>query len=924
MSSASRGAGGGAGAGLLAPNEAQALQAALQGSGLCDLGVMPELDGEGVGFDNANSQASFNNLRALNKSVQTTLGSLNPSTFEATRSILLSTAFPEEVRVLARGIVGPMFMCMQDASAQITEEQINIVLDCIIAELMKDVPLTTIVTSLGNLFLSLYYRNNPLRIGVAVGHAAATGYIAWIGGLNKVSGLSVEAAGMLLSGLMAGYGYLVAPGPLSLEQPPRFQGPVPFNVSNFNRYWGHGIELASGDKGIIEEIRTLFGSLVGNPMNQALFLAELSRRLVDKCVPVGPGFQPLARFNPQDPVPAGETPHQRILRELRNGTGGVFNYLLGLIDMVRKLKPQGVAQVGSPDESFRRQLCNQLTLLVAGIYRSFRAQGIRTGLNDDQINEIFLSALLDLMLPSELREAALLGHIVSAQDEMLSLVSKIRSGVIRCWNERRFDERILGHICPYFNSQITEPQIARHVEHDLMHLLDVTRGHVRAAHGDGDGDSMEAIASQTGQDEFLRHIEWDFGKLQQLGILGFVTENEKEQLLILLRDQRFLSWCLISPEIAVRKVKELLMSAAKTAGSTTNTQLKNLLEEAAKSRSIDMPHQFPPGPLVFLKNITAVLRMIQDVMDEDLSLDDTIPKIIKNLEQFGNPEAVLNFVMSIIRMSIVWSLKGNPDLFTLAIKTPKDRRIAPYPVLLLNLDSIEGWKVGDSGRIQRVEIPIKLLERCARDIYDGVSNTAGSLLGTAGNFMAGKACAVGSAVGGWFRKKPELPPQPQSQSLHIMGEDIQPAVPFSSPSPAPPSSEASNAGVLPSLSVDNPGALASNMKACQEVESKMVDDVVMECLDDLISDATKVAAAAEASQMIVDSPPDESPASASAIRTGSDQPSNSKRQKPNGGKSRKTTKRTRRNKGRKSSKTSKKTQQRRSSRHRRSSRKGRE
>ena len=744
-------------ASLLAPAGGRDMRAA------CQVSDMPEIP-QGFHFSNEAVNASLQAFLRVNTGVGQILGSNNPGLLRETRTALLTTAFPEEVRLLAEDVVREMFMCLPEPVPEsgITSEHINTVVRCITDALMNDAPLTNVGTVIGNLFSSLFYGDNPVRIAAGVVHAGATGYMAWISGLGSVAGLTVESARIVFLGLMAGWGYIVAPDAPPVDQQPRFQGPLPFNVSNAQAYWGQLNVSDSGGFKIIEEIRVMLRDRITDPANQLLCLAELTRRVFDKCVPVGPGFRPFQRFQHLPPgavgaVGANETYFQLLVNQIHGGAITLLNFFGDLCDMVRKLPYQGVGQMGPRERSIRHYVSNQFAILGGGIYRCVRDQAILRGFNQDQINQIFLKSLLEFMVPPDIREAAEHGYTISVHDQLGILASKIRDVVVRCCGLGNVSENMLAQICRYFRSGLTEDAVLEHVGDDFIDILDVIERAEREAGGDIDsaggvygGDSNPQARDQA--------VDKELAKLQDLGFAKVLTAEEAASLKLSRDKDGVVSMLCTLPDKGTQFLKKQLVGTAITLGSTTHAQIKALLEEAAKPQNLAMPHNYPPDPLVFLVHIHAVLEVCHAACGKEQSREAVIAEIQSHLPRFGQPAAVIKFVRSIIRMSIVWSLSTNPKLFTLAIKTPRVGE--PYVVLLVNFDSIQAyWGIGKGGHIERkrgvLEVPLEFLGDCTRGIVESLGTRASGLLGWAKSVMTTRACAV--AGGGVVPPPPSEP-----------------------------------------------------------------------------------------------------------------------------------------------------------------------
>ena len=597
----------------------------------CQVSDMPEIP-QGFHFSNQEVNASLQAFLGVNTGVGQILGSDNPGLLRDTRTALLTTAFPEEVRLLAEDVVREMFMCLPEPVPEsgITSEHINTVVRCITDALMDDAPLTNVGTVIGNLFSSLFYGDNPVRIGTALVHAGATGYMAWISGLGRVAELSVESARIVFLGLMAGWGYIVAPNAPVVDQQPRFQGPLPFNVSNAQVYWGQ-LDRADPQGGfaIIEEIRVMLRDRITDPANQLLCLAELTRRVFDQCVPVGPGFRPFQRFQNPQPPPPNATNFQLLVGQIRGGATALLNFLGGLCDMVRKLPYQGVGQMGPRDRSVCHYVSNQFAILGGGIYRCLRDQAILRGFSGDQINQIFLKSLLEFMVPPDIREAAERGYTISVHDQLGILASKIRDVVVRCcdsaFGAAKVSEEMLAQICRYFRSGLTEDALRVLTAHDLVDILD----HLESAEQDAQNpDSAGGVAGGDSNPQARdAAVDEELEKLQDLGFAKVLTAKEAASLKLSQEKTGVVSMLCTLPDKGTQFLKKQLVGTAITLGSTTHAQIKALLEEAAKPQNLAMPHNYPPDPLVFLVHIHAVLEVCHAACGKEQSREAYPPPL---------------------------------------------------------------------------------------------------------------------------------------------------------------------------------------------------------------------------------------------------------------------------------------------------------
>ena len=824
----------------------------------CQGSDMPEIP-QGFQFSDQAVNASLQAFLTVNRTVGQILGSDNPSLLDRTRSDLLTTAFPMNVRVLAQDVVREMFMCLPEPvpASDITPEHINTVVRCITDALMNDAPLTKVGTVIGNLFLSLFYGDNPVRIAAAVVHAGATGYMAWISGLNRVASLSIESARVVFLGLMAGWGYIGAPNAPVVVQQPQFQGPLPFNVSNAQAYWGQLDGADPGGFAIIEEIRVMLRDNITDPVNQLLCLTELTRRVFDHCVPVGPGFRPFQRF--QNPPPgANATNFQLLVHQIRGGAITLFNFLGGLCDMVRKLPYQGVGQMGPQERSFRHYLSNQFAIMVGGMHRCLRDQAILRGFSDEQIDQIFLKSLLEFMVPPDIRDAAERGYTISVQVQLGILASKIRDVVVRCCHGAGVDENMLTEICHYFRSGLTEDALRQHVSDDFMHILD----HIESAEQDAQNpDSAGGVyggdSNPQARDEA---VDKELGKLQDLGFAEVLTAREAAILKSSREKTGVVGMACTLPDIGTQFLKKRLVGGAITLGATTHAQIRALLEEAAKPQNLAMSHKYPPDPLVFLVHISAVLDVCHDACQKEQTREAVIAEIQSHLPRFGQPAAVIKFVRSIIRMSIVWSLSTNPKLFTLAIKTPRIGE--PYVVLLVNFSSVKGWKTGKFGHIERekgvFEVPLEFLGDCTRGIVESLGTRASGVLGWAKSLLTKKACAV-EGGGGVLQLQPpppgqmrlQLEAQPaESSGLLVQAPPpvmcVPPAAsPFQAASPLPVVGAAAG-GEMAELSplTDKDPANAQNIAQrtllVEESEKLLVQQDIQFCASELLRDGVKL------------------------------------------------------------------------------------
>jgi len=929
------------------------------GGAACPSSGMAELNGN---FDSNNPaagykfQPNFKRVRMINERVQGTLSG-GPGQIESVRRELLAQVVTTPgVKAQAMVILGEMLESMPLGSGAIDDAQITQAHEDVFTELMIDVPLTTAVTSVGNLFLSLYYRNNPLRIATAAAAGAAAGYVAWEGGIGRVAHLSVGAGSTLLAALMTGYGYVIAPGAVPLGPQPQQgvpqpqqgvpQGPLPFNVSNFEEYWGVNMDqpnILPADRVIINDIRSGLIAELKNPRNIAYAVADLSCRLVDTIFPAGRDFHPLQRFNMQPPAPGLESPFNTFIRTIRDGAAGFLNYLLGLLDVVRKVPYQRAGVVGPEDQSISYNMRIKMTDLIANLFASFRAQGVATGMIDEKFMELYLSSLINMIFPSEMLFSARIGNNYEARKQLLFLIHKIRDRVITRWTARgdAYTEEILLQIFPCFRGRLTELALQTFVSGDpLACVYEVRDASGSESQTAVDGDSQK-------QDERLASVQHDWFKQCSLGN-AHVFSSETDQFKAMTDEEWKLTGLMFRPEALLKRAaSSVLPCAAVELGVTTHQQVLNLVENVAKNRALPIAHDFPPDVLMFLSNIQAVLKVIQGIVDKENPQEETTNEIMEAYKQFGDPRLVSDYVKSIVTLSRVWSSGINKDIFTLAVKTPKDGG-QEYPVVILNLESIPGYTVGAGGKILKVEIPTALLSGFAARCVTTLGNGASQLLKR-----------------GW--------------GLFCGGGDVKPAKSELVPAK-------SELVLRPVVAVARGGGdtnLKDNIAKCDELAAAVVEQPFIDLIPELIPELeAAVAADAEAAvqeaeeakqqvdaqiaaaddlppplipindkPMVVDAPPidakrleaDQQLAAAAAASAAEqqriddaakseEQRESGKSNLPHGGgksrrKSRKNSKKTtRRNKGRKASKTAKKTQQlraRRSSRHRRSSRNGR-
>lgn len=958
--------GGGAAARPSSSSSSSSMSVAGGGGGCHLYGALDEIrrvdiDGPNpVGSSNFNP--NFKKVRYIEQQVKTTLKGGDGLIATARSELLHQVVDTPGVREQAHVVIGEMCGSMPlggGGDVGITDDEITVAQDDVLTELMSDVPLTGAITAVGNLFLSLHYRNNPFRIGAAVGAATAAGITASEGGLGRVASLSVGACGTLLTALMLGYGYVMAPGEPPVSGVPPVSGP--FNASHFEQYLAANIPLlpeAAADSGIIEQIRVGLRSELRNPRNIAYAVSDLSCRLVDRICPASDDFQPLRRFNMQPLAAAGDSNLFTVINAMRDGVAGFLNYLLGLLDIVRKVPYQRVGVVGPEDQSISYNMRLKMTDLIANLFASFRAQGLLTGIIDDKLMNLYLSSLINMIFPSEILFSARTGNNYEAHKELLFLTHKIKDRVIRRWTARgpEYTEDKLLKIFTCFGSRFTELALKMFKDEDPFSCVFVA----------GSSDSMNSMKNQSSDsppEQRLASVQWDWFNKCARGEVP-VFEKEKVEYDSIASTEWGITSVVLRPDGLARATKTWLSSAAVSAGAATNQQLLNMSEEPAAPRGIAIPHNFPPPPLMFLSNIQAVLRKIQEIVDKELSQEDTISAIMKAYEDFGDPTLVSQYVKSIVTLSRVWSEGKNPDIFTLATK--KDRNGNEYPIVVLNLDSIDGWTV-TGGKFIKVEIPSALLFGLGTKFIQVVGSCVSRIAQqTRALLCSDDAEAEAEADAADAAAAAALPPA----VVELGGE----------------SAEARNAVLVDNIDVcDKHLEMAAGGGVMAEIKnsSESLKVVVAEEQDE----AAKEEARLEQQQEILaaDHPPPlitisshnpagpggvsqqpEFPfdqqagnADADVMRSSSEtleqsnlpaavvkekerstgkfgvaygQPGPPRSSGPPGtsglggksrSKSRKNTKRTRRNKGRKSSKAAKKTQQRRSSRYRRSSRKGR-
>ena len=880
-------------------------------------------------------KSKFTELANLQKQYADAMGESNPAVLKVAKTELLAqiTGTPG-VTDQARSIISGIFGVTEQVRSQQEQDDINAVLDCILQALIEDIPLPRVFQMVGKLFLANFYRNSPLRIAAGLSFVAASGYTAWQGGLGKLAGLSVDGCKAVFFGLVACYQFIddinvsVPSSPEvfigrieqagnasmagSLFVPRGDLGSSSVNVSSSSPANASSLSLnpSQPDREIFGEFLGLLKAEAKNPATFALFLSHASLFLFDKIAPTDPAFQRL----PQVQVPAsapplgGESPFMMMSRELTHGgkqLGAItVNYLLRLLDILRKVGYQFPGRVGDPNNSYYHFICHGIGSLSGSMISAIKAQSIASGIDEEEQSAIFTKHLLDQILPQTLRSAAAVGDQFTAEQEVIFLAAGIKSKVMECCKEKHIGLDTLARLAPCFGSNLTTRNIEKLQEQFPNHVPEETRQL---------GDSQSAVASQTLPLERDAQIQPDFARILTLYPDLMVAADDKKALEMWDSEHKGLLGRFFGlPDAIVNMGKSIVGAVVvKTVGGSVSllrNELQAKLGAPKEARRYPLPNPFPPEAKLWESVVGKALTVINEGSDSGETADEIKARLAEQFGNFGEPDEILRLVRSMIRISMLYSPKSNT--FTLGVRGDGVNRRA---VLLVNIESTP-YVVGGKGEIAKtLSVPIEAL-----DMKVPTPITESTLSGC----VKGATSFVGSLWGGACRmfSKPAEPAEPAAPA--------EPAV--MPPLPEAVRAAAAGGGGGGGVEVEEPPSQDELKKANELYDEALASAEMEQIVDDEVAllvgiDEDAEAKAAAASLMDMRSVSRAVTAFKSKRGVNSAHDVGDPESKRGGGKSRrksrKNSKKTRRgNKGR-ATKNSKKTQQRRLRRSSRNSRK---
>ena len=490
------------------------------GVGGCD---MPELIHlrEAFPSDKRNEfTPTFTLLDELNTQYKQALS--NPSIAETVRKDLLERILTADVK----GQIFPILAQLFDARVRgdVTQGDIDRILNCILEALSKDLPLISIISMVARMYLKAFYNNSPVRLALAVSFVGSSGYLAWVGGMNQLASLGTTTCATILS-IMANCAHLGYNPTQYLQEYKSILG------ESFVNSLGGTIEFIIPSAGSAFAMSNVFlmGQIYGSgqfPPAHDLLQAhqERARGGVALNMPAAaaaaavPALDPVevaaamaaaralaaggdaaaataaataARTNEAlitearaaiaaaataaaaaaGPAAAADSILRIMFNELVNVAGVVktvtINYLCRLVDLCREIVHTRPGQMGLQTNSidYRANVC--AIACINSFIDTLDTQAATVGLD----REIMRSyGLLQSMFPCSMRGR----NETEAKQEIILTAHRIKDAVIECLKtDPRYDITKLERACVVFTSELTKDKINAFNSRELGHILEM-------------------------------------------------------------------------------------------------------------------------------------------------------------------------------------------------------------------------------------------------------------------------------------------------------------------------------------------------------------------------------------------------------------------------------------------------------------------
>ena len=463
---------------------------------------------------------TFTLLDELNTQYKQALS--NPSIAETVRKDLLERILTADVK----GQIFPILAQLFDARARgdVTQGDIDRILNCILEALSKDLPLISIISMVARMYLKAFYNNSPVRLALAVSFVGSSGYLAWVGGMNQLASLGTTTCATILS-IMANCAHLGYNPTQYLQEYKSILG------ESFVNSLGGTIEFIIPSAGSAFAMSNVFlmGQIYGSgqfPPAHDLLQAhqERARGGVALNMPAAaaaaavPALDPVevaaamaaaralaaagdaaaataaataARTNEAlitearaaiaaaataaaaaaGPAAAADSILRIMFNELVNVAGVVktvtINYLCRLVDLCREIVHTRPGQMDLQTNSidYRANVC--AIACINSFIDTLDTQAATVGLD----REIMRSyGLLQSMFPCSMRGR----NETEAKQEIILTAHRIKDAVIECLKtDPRYDITKLERACVVFTSELTEAKIAAFNSRELGHILEM-------------------------------------------------------------------------------------------------------------------------------------------------------------------------------------------------------------------------------------------------------------------------------------------------------------------------------------------------------------------------------------------------------------------------------------------------------------------
>ena len=493
------------------------------GGAVCD---MPELIHLREAFPSNTPEftPTFTLLNELNSQYKRALS--NPSIAETVRNDLLGRILTPDVKVQIFPILAQLF----DAQARgdVTQGDIDRILNCILEALSKDLPLISIISMVARMYLKAFYNNSPVRLALAVSFVGSSGYLAWVGGMNQLASLGTTTCATILS-IMANCAHLGYDPAQYLQQYNSILG------ESFVNSLGGTIEFIIPSPGSAFAMSTVFlmGQIYGSgqfpPAHDLLQAHQGARGGVALNMPAAaaaavPALEPVevaaamaaagalaaggdaaaataaataARTNADlindataaiaaaataaaaaagpaaaGPAAAADSIFRIMFNELVNVAGVVktvtINHLCRLVDLCREIVHTRPGQMVNQTNSigYRANVC--AIACINSFIDTLDTQAANVGLD----REIMRSyGLLESMFPCSMRER----NETKAKQEIILTAHRIKDAVIECLKrtDANYDITKLERACVVFTSELTKAKIDAFNSRELGHILEM-------------------------------------------------------------------------------------------------------------------------------------------------------------------------------------------------------------------------------------------------------------------------------------------------------------------------------------------------------------------------------------------------------------------------------------------------------------------